>query len=98
MSNGFKVQFNLNKCIVKSCDGEAIVVAPHEQNLYIINFVKVHEKEAANLVQSLMGDGVVDLWYCRLVHLNVNSVHTIQNILGVHEPWQIFLPHILVVL
>jgi hypothetical protein len=30
VSNGLKVQFNLNKCIVKSCDGEAIAIAPRE--------------------------------------------------------------------
>lgn len=29
-SNGLKIQFNLNKCTIKSCDGEANAIAPHE--------------------------------------------------------------------
>ena len=38
VSNGLKVQFNLNKYIVKSCNGEAILIASRKQNLYEINF------------------------------------------------------------
>ena len=51
VSNNLSVHFNLNKCIVKFCNGEAIVIAPHECKLYKINFVKVHKVKAANLVQ-----------------------------------------------
>ena len=28
VSNNLKIQFNLNECIVKSCNGEAIAIAP----------------------------------------------------------------------
>ena len=48
--NGLKAHFNLNEYIVKSCNGEAIVIAPRERNFYEINFVKVHEAKVANLV------------------------------------------------
>jgi hypothetical protein len=61
VSNGLKVQFNLNKCIVKFCDGEVIANAPRKQNMYEINFVEVHEVEATNLVQPLVGDDVLGL-------------------------------------
>ena len=40
VSNGLKVQFNLNKCIVKSCDSEAIVIVPRKGNLYDFFFCK----------------------------------------------------------
>ena len=50
VSDGLKIQFNLNECIVKSCDGEVIVIAPRERKLYAINFVNVHEAEVTNLV------------------------------------------------
>lgn len=61
MLNGLKIQFNINKCIVKSCDGETIVIVPRKQNTYEINFVEVHGTDVANLVQSRMGDGVLEL-------------------------------------
>lgn len=41
VSNCLNVQFNLNECIVKSCNAETIAIALREQNLYKINFVKV---------------------------------------------------------
>ena len=50
VSNGLKIQFNLNECIVKSYNGEAIAIAPCKRNLYKINFVKVHKVKATNLV------------------------------------------------
>ena len=79
VSNGSKIQFNLNKCIVKSCNGEAIAIAiaiaSCERNLYVINFVKVHEPEAANLMQFPMGDDALELWHGCLGHLNVKGVH-----------------------
>lgn len=45
----------------KSCNDEVIVIASRKENLFQINFVKVHKAEAANLVQSPMGDGVCKL-------------------------------------
>lgn len=50
MSNGLKVQFNLKKCVVRSCDGEVIAITTYKRKLYKINFVKAHEVDAANLV------------------------------------------------
>ena len=82
MLNRLKVWFSLNKYIVKSCNGEAIAIAPHERNLYKINFVKVHKAEAANLVQSPTGDGALELWYRRLGHLNVKGIHTFRNMVS----------------
>jgi hypothetical protein len=40
VSNSLKVQINLNKCIDKYCNSEAIAIAPCERNLYKTNFVK----------------------------------------------------------
>ena len=82
VSNRLTVQFNLKKYIVKSCNGEAIAIAPYERNLYKIHFVKVHKVEAANLVQSPTWDGALELWYCRLGHLNVKGIHTFQNMVN----------------
>ena len=82
VSNDLKIQFNLNECIVKSCNGEAIAIAPRKRNLYEINFVKVHEAEATNLVQSPTGDGALELWHRCLGHLNVKGVHTLQNMVS----------------
>ena len=82
ISNDLRIQFNLNKCIIKSCDGEAITIVPHEQNLYKIGFVKVQGMEVANLVQSPMGNGALELWNRRLGHLNMNNVHTFQNMVS----------------
>ena len=36
--------------MVKTCDSESIAIIPREGNLYKINFVKMHEADAANLV------------------------------------------------
>lgn len=43
-----KVQLNLNKCNVKTCDGETVAIAPPESNLYKINFLKVQKTNATN--------------------------------------------------
>jgi hypothetical protein len=58
MSNDLNVQSNLKKCIVKSCDGEAISVALCKCNLYKMNFVKMHEVEMANFMQ-IFTEGMV---------------------------------------
>lgn len=51
VSNGLKDQFNLNECIVKSYNGDSIMIVSCKRNLYKINFVKVHKAQVANLVQ-----------------------------------------------
>ena len=79
VSNGLKIKFNLNEYIVKFCNGKAIAIAPRERNLYEINFVKVHEAEAANLVQFPTGDDTLEVWYNRLGHLNLKGVYPLQN-------------------
>lgn len=43
-------QFVSNECIVKSCNDEAIAIAPHKNILYEINFIKVYEADTADLV------------------------------------------------
>ncbi len=82
VSSGLKVQFNLNECIVKASDGEAIAIAPREGNLYQMNFMKVHGVDAANLVQSPTGDGGLELWHRRLGHLNEKGVRTLQTMVS----------------
>jgi len=82
VSSGLKVQFNLNECIVKGSDGEAIAVAPREGNLYQMNFAKVHGADAAHLVQSPTGDGGLELWHRRLGHLNEKGVRMLQSMVS----------------
>ena len=92
ISNGLKVQFNLNKCIVTPCNSEAVVIAIREDILYKINFVKVHELDVANLVQSPSEYDALKLWHRRLGHLSMKDVHTLQNIVSGILPWQISWP------
>ena len=54
MSNALKMQFNLNDCFIKTCDGEAITIAQLKGNFYEMNFKKVHRVDVANLMQSPM--------------------------------------------
>ena len=49
LSNKLKVQFNLNKCIVRGLDKEIIAMKLREGNLYNMNFIKVYEADVANL-------------------------------------------------
>ena len=81
VSNGLKVHFNLNKWIIKYYDRKAIAVELREGNFYEILVIKVHQTNAANLVQSPMGDGALKFWYCRLGHLNVED-HMLQNMVS----------------
>ena len=74
ISNGLKVQFNLNECIVTSCNSEAVVIALREDILYKINFMKVHESDVAKLVQSPLEYDALKLWHRRLGHLSVKDV------------------------
>ena len=80
--NNLKVQFNLNKYFVKVCGGEAIAIVPHINNLYLMNFTKVHEADAVNLVQSPTEDGALKLWLCHLSHLNVKNIHMLKNMMS----------------
>lgn len=64
--NGLKVQFNLNKCIIKFCNDKAIAFTSCERNLYEINFVMVHKAKAANLVQFPTGNDALELWHRHL--------------------------------
>ena len=68
MSNGLKVHFNLNEYFVKACNNEAIATMPCKGNLYEMNFTKVHKRDVANLVQSPMKDGALELRDIRVVH------------------------------
>lgn len=64
LSNDLAVHFNLNEYFVKPCNSEAIATMPCKGNLYKMNFTKVHkkgEKDVANLVQSPMEDGALEL-------------------------------------
>ena len=36
----------------------------HEDNLYVMNFIKVYRTDAVNLAQSWKNDGVLELQYC----------------------------------
>ena len=61
LSNGLKMQFNLNECIVRGPDGEMIVMKLRKDNLYKMNFTKVHRTDAANLAQSSKKNGAFEL-------------------------------------
>ena len=77
--NDLNVKFNIYKCIIKSCHGETIVIAPHEHNFYEINFMEVHKVKAAILEKSPMGDDALEFWHRRFGHLNVKTVHTLKK-------------------
>lgn len=61
VSNDLNMQFNLNICFVNICDNEAIAIASRANNLYKMNFVKIHRADATILVQSLMENCVLEL-------------------------------------
>jgi hypothetical protein len=82
LSSGCKVQFNMNECIVKAFDGEVIAIALREGNLYPLTFTKVCEVHVANVPQTSTIDCALQLWHCRLGHLNVKGVHPLQNMVS----------------
>lgn len=86
----------MDRCIVKSSDVEAIIIAPREGNLYKINFVNVNDVNATNLVQSLTGDDTLKLWHHRLGYLNVKGVYKLQNMVSGMNLGKKNLPHNLV--
>ncbi len=59
---------------MRAFDGEVIVMALHEGNLYQITFFKVHEVDVANLAQPSTMDGALELWHRLLGHLNMKDV------------------------
>lgn len=63
LSSGLKMQFNLNKCIVKNSDGKLIAIALYKDNLYQMNFTKVHGAVPKNLMQTLNKDHALEFWH-----------------------------------
>ena len=61
LSNGLKMHFNLNECIVRGPNGEVNVIKLHNGNLYEINFNNVHKANVADLVQSWRKDNALEL-------------------------------------
>ena len=82
MLNGFQMQFNLNERVVKNPENESIATAARKDNLYEMNFTKVHGAHTTNLVRSPMGDDVLQFWHWHLDHLNAKGVHTLQNMMS----------------
>jgi hypothetical protein len=63
LSNGCKVQFNMNECIVRAFNGEVIAIALRKGNLYQVTFTKVCEMHVANVAQTSTIDGALELWH-----------------------------------
>lgn len=82
VSNNWKVQFNLNECIVKSLYSESIVIAPRQDNLYNMNIMNVHKMDAVRLVQYLMEHDAFKLWHRCLEHLNVKGFYVLQKMVS----------------
>ena len=79
LSNGCKVQFHKDGCIVRAHDGEVIARAPLEGNLYQVTFKKVYMAEEAKVAHSTTQGGALELWHRRLGHLHVKGVHALQD-------------------
>lgn len=69
-------------CIVRSPDGEMIVMEVYNDNSYEININKVHRANAANLLQSWRKDVALEFWDCPLGHLNGKRVHALQKMVS----------------
>jgi transposase InsO family protein len=82
VSSGLKVHFNVDGCTLTAPNGNVLVVAPCEGNLYQVTFTKVHEADAANIAQSSSKVGATELWHRRLGHLNVRSVRFLQSMVS----------------
>ncbi len=67
---------------MRAFDGEVIAIALRESNLYQMTFNKVCEMHVANLAQTSTIDGALELWHCRLGHLNIKGVHAFQNMVS----------------
>ena len=82
ISSGSKVQFNKEGCIVRAPHGEVIAMAPRQGNLYQMEFTTVYAADVANLAQASTNQAALELWHRRLGHLNVASVHALQNLVS----------------
>ena len=82
LSSGSKMQFNQNKCIVKNSEGKLIAITLYKGNLYHMNFIKVHGAVPTNLVQTLNKDHALEFWHHYYRHLNMKSVHVLQNMIS----------------
>ena len=49
------------------------------KELYQMTFMEVHGTDSTKFVHSHMGGDSIELWHCRLGHLDVRSVNTLQN-------------------
>ncbi len=67
---------------MRAFDGEVVVIALREDNLYQVTFTKVCEMHVANVAQTSTIDGALELWHRRLGHLNVKGVHAFQNMVS----------------
>jgi len=72
----------MNEGIVRAFYGEVIAIALREGNLYQMTFTKVCEMHVTNLAQTSTIDGALELWHCRLGHLNIKGVHARQNMVS----------------
>lgn len=59
-----------------------IVMGLRKNNLYEMNFTKVHGTDALNLTQSLKKDGACELGHRRIGHLAVKSVHAFKSLVN----------------
>ena len=74
VSDGLKVQYNLNKCIVKSCNDEGTM--NRTMRLQLVR------NKLCERVESGSGQLTLELRHCHLSHLNVKGVHTFQNMMN----------------
>ena len=77
LSKGLKVRFHVNKCIVGRANGDVVAIPRREGNLSQMTFTKVHRADSTDFVHSRAGDDSVELWHCRLIHLDVRSVYAL---------------------
>jgi hypothetical protein len=67
---------------MRAFDGEVIIIALCEGNLYQVTFTKVCDVHVANVAQTSTIHGALELWHCCLGHLNVKGVHAFQNMVS----------------
>lgn len=70
-------------------DGKDIAIGLRNGNLYKINFKKLNETNATDVVQSWRKDGALELRHSRLEHLKVKYVHALQSIVNSINPSKI---------
>ena len=82
VSQDLKVQFNNKGCVLRAPNGEMIVMAPKEGNLYQLRFKTVNGTRRACVARDATHEHSLELWHKRLGHLNVKSVKTLQSMVG----------------